>query len=91
MGNLEACFLAGLRPIFMEARRSLTPPMEWLQHDAEVGYKLGLYVSALMLYRSNTGSGNDDIARCLLRELEGADEAGPTGLLWKNQTFLQFC
>ena len=24
-GNLEACFLAGLRPVFVEAHRSLTP------------------------------------------------------------------
>ena len=30
MGNLEACFLAGLRPVFMEAHRSLMLPIEWL-------------------------------------------------------------
>ena len=30
MGNLDACFLTGLCPVFMEARRSFTPPMEWL-------------------------------------------------------------
>ena len=30
VGNLEACFLTGLHPIFVEARRSLMPPMEWL-------------------------------------------------------------
>ena len=76
MGNLEAYFLAGLCPIFMEAHRPLTPPMEWLQHSAEAGYKLGMYIYALVLYRSNTVGGNDDIARRLLRELEGADEAG---------------
>ena len=29
VGNLEACFLADLHHVFMEARRSLTPPMEW--------------------------------------------------------------
>ena len=27
MGNLEDCFLVGLRPIFVEAHRSLTPPI----------------------------------------------------------------
>ena len=53
------------------------PLMEWLQHSAEAGYKLGMYVYALVLYRSNTSGGNDDIARHLLRELKGADEAGP--------------
>ena len=62
VGNLEACFLAGLRPVFVEAHRSLTPLMEWLQHFVEAGYKLGLYVYALVLYRSNTSGGNDDIA-----------------------------
>jgi hypothetical protein len=87
VGNLEACFLTGLSPVFMEACRSLTPPMEWLQHSAKAGYKLGMYVYALVLYRSNTSDGNDDIARHLLRELEGVDEAGPAALPWKNQTF----
>ena len=91
MGNLEACFLAGLRPVFVEARRSLTPLMEWLQHSVEGSYKLGMYIYALMLYRSNTRGKNNDIARRLLRELEGPNEVGPTALPWKNQTFLQFC
>jgi len=77
VGNLEAYFLAGLHPVFMEACRPLMPLMEWLQHSAEAGYKLGMYVYALVLYRSNTSGGNDDIARHLLRELKGADEAGP--------------
>jgi len=54
----------------------MTPLMVWLQHSAKAGYKLGMYVYALVLYRSNTGGGNDDIARCLLRELKGADDAG---------------
>ena len=90
MGNLEACFLASLRPIFLEAHRSMTPLMEWLQHSTEAGYKLGMYVYTLVLDRSNSGGDNDDIARCLLRKLEGVDEAGPAALPWKNQTFPQF-
>ena len=84
MGNVEACFLTGLRPIFVEAPRSLMPPMERLQHSTEVGYKLGMYIYALMLYRSNTGGSNDDIAPRLLKQLKGADEAGPAALPWKN-------
>ena len=84
MGNLEACFLAGLRPIFMEARMSLTPLIEWLQHSTKAGHKLGMYVYDLMLYRSNTNADNDDIARRLLRKLEGANKAGLATLPWKN-------
>ena len=42
VGNLEACFLAGLRPVFVEARRSLTPLIEWLEHSAKAGHKLGM-------------------------------------------------
>ena len=53
-------------------------------------YKLGMYVYTLVLYRSNTGGGNDNIARRMLRELEGADKVGPAALPWKNQTFPQF-
>ena len=74
VGNLETCFIADLRPIFVEACRLLTPSMEWLQQSAEAGYKLGMYVYALMLYWSNTGGDNDDIAQRLLRELEGANK-----------------
>ena len=88
VGNLEACFLTSLCPVFVEAHRSLTPSREWLQHSAEAGYKLSMYVYALVLYRSNTSGGNDDIAQCLLRELESADEAGPAALPWKNQTYM---
>ena len=47
-----------------------------------------MYIYALVLYKSNTGGGNDNIARCMLRELEGADEVGLAPLRWKNQTFL---
>ena len=87
VGNLEAYFLAGLRPVFVEARRSLTPPIEWLEHSTKAGHKLGMYVFTLVLYRSNTGGGNDDIAQRLLSELEGANKAGPAALPWKNQTY----
>ena len=30
VGNLEACFLASLRPVFVEAHRSLMLLMEWV-------------------------------------------------------------
>ena len=90
VGNLEACFLAGLRPIFMEAHRSLMPPIELLEHSTKAVHKVGMYVFTLVLYRSNTSNSNDDITQCLLRELEGADKARAAALLWKNQTFLQF-
>jgi hypothetical protein len=62
------------------------PPIEWLEHSTKAGHKLGMYVFALVLYRSSTGGGNDDIAWCLLRELAGVDEAGLAALPWKNQT-----
>jgi hypothetical protein len=64
----------------------LTLLIEWLEHSTKAGHKLGMYVFALMLYRSNTGGSNDNIAGRLLRDLEGADEAGPAALPWKNQT-----
>ena len=67
VGNLEACFLVGLCPTFMEAHRSLTPPIEWLKHSTKACQHLGMYVFALVLYRSNTSSGNDDIGQHLLR------------------------
>ena len=62
------------------------PPIEWLEHSTKAGHKLGMYIFALMLYRSNTSGDNDDIAQRLLRELEGADEVGLAALPWKNHT-----
>ena len=91
MGNLEAYILTGLHPIFVKARRSLMPPIERLEHSTKAGHKLGMNVFTLVLYRPNTGGGNDDIAQCLLRELEGADKAGLASLPWKNQTYTWCC
>ena len=62
MGNLEACFLTSLCPIFVEAHWALTLPIEWLQQSAKADHKLGMCVYALMLYRSNTSTSNDYIA-----------------------------
>ena len=62
-------------------------PIEWLQHSTKAAHKLGMYIYALVLYRSNTSVGNDDIAWRLLRKLEGADKAGLAALPWKNQTY----
>jgi hypothetical protein len=85
VGNPEACFLTDLRPVFLEGRRSLTPPMECLERS---GHKLGMYMYALMLYKSNTSAGHDDIAWGLLKKLEGADVTGLAALPWKNWTFM---
>jgi len=63
---------------------SLSPPIEWLEHSAKAGHKLGMYIFALVLYRSNIGNINDDIAQGLLRKLEGTNEVGPTAMAWKN-------
>jgi hypothetical protein len=63
--------------------------MEWLQHSVEAGYKLGMYVYTIMLYRYNTSGNNDDIVWCLLRELEGADEVGSAALPWAGCTTME--
>ena len=65
---------------------SLMPPIELLEHSAKTGHKLGMYIFALMLYRSNTSGINDNIAQDLLRKLEGAHKARLAALAWKNQT-----
>ena len=61
-----------------------------LRHAAEAGHKGAIYVLALLFYRPNSGDGDDNEARRLLRMVEGP-KAGVPVLPWNNKTCTKCC
>ena len=85
VANPEACFYAGMRAVFVEDHTALMPWLDMLERSTAVGHDVAAFVLSLVLHRSNSGAGNDNIARRWLRKVE-CDEAGPTvNVVWKNE------
>jgi len=69
----------------MEDHNVLMPWLDMLERSTTVGHDVATFVLSLMLHRSNSGAGNDNIVWWLLRKVEG-DEAGPVvNVTWKNE------
>jgi hypothetical protein len=61
------------------------PWLDMLERSVTAGHDVAAFVLSLVLHRSNSGADNDNIARRLLRKVEG-DEAGPAvTVTWKNE------
>ena len=85
IGNLEACFYAGMHDVFVEDRSTLMPWLTMLERSAMAGHDVAAFVLSLVLHRSNSSAGNENIARRWLRKVEG-DEAGlAVNVTWKNE------
>ena len=61
VGNPEACFYTGMRAVFVEDRTALMPRLDMLEHSAVAGHDVAAFVLSLVLHRSNSGAGNDNI------------------------------
>ena len=68
--------------IFVEDHGTVTPWLDMLEHAAESGHELAMYVLSLVLHRSNSGAANDATDWRLLWKVK-CDKAGPTA---KNVT-----
>ena len=64
------------------------PCLDPLRRAVEAGHKVAIYALALLLYRPNSGDGDDDEARWLLRMVEGP-ELGALALPWNNKTCMK--
>ena len=85
VGNLKAYFYAWMRVVFMEDRSALMQWLDMLECSTMVGHDVATFVLSLMLHRSNSGAGNDNITWRWLRKVEG-DEAGLVeNVTWKNE------
>jgi hypothetical protein len=61
--------------IFVEDHSALMSWLDMLERPTMTGHDVDVFVLSLVLHRSNSGAGNDNIARWLLRKVED-DEAG---------------
>jgi hypothetical protein len=66
LGNPEACFLSGIKAIFIEQRG-----YNDLQRAAEGGHDSASYLYAILLYRDNGGATTDDTAKGCMRWVAG--------------------
>ena len=62
VGNPEACFYAGMRVVFVEDHNALMPRLNMLERSTTAGHDVAAFVLSLVLHRSNSGAGNDNIA-----------------------------
>jgi hypothetical protein len=85
VGNSKACFHSGMCLIFGKQCSSIMSCLDLLRCAKEAGHKVAIYALTLLHYRPNSGDGNDDEARRLLRMVEGPEPGAPA-LPWNNKT-----
>jgi hypothetical protein len=66
LGNLEACFLSGIKAFFIEHRG-----YNDLRRAAEGGHDAVAYLYAILLYRDNGDAAADDTAKGYMRRVAG--------------------
>jgi TPR repeat protein len=71
VGNPKACFRSGMCLIFGKQRGTIMLCLDPLRRAAEAGHKVAIYALTLLLYRPNSGDGDDNEAWRLLRMVEG--------------------
>jgi hypothetical protein len=74
LGNLEACFLSGIKAFFIE-----NMGYNDLRHAAEGGHDATTYLYAILLYRDNGGAAADDTTKWYMRPVAGS---GSTTSRW---------
>ncbi|KAG2561497.1 hypothetical protein PVAP13_8KG040300 [Panicum virgatum] len=72
VGNLEACFIAGMIVILRyPLLRPLSVIDKNLERAARGGHKAAAYVAAVLLFMANGGTGMDNTARQYMRQAVG--------------------
>jgi hypothetical protein len=74
LGNPEACFISGIKALFIEHRG-----YNDLRHAAEGGHDTVAYLYTILLYRDNGGAAADDTAKGYMRRVAGG---GSTTSRW---------
>ena len=74
-----------MRAIFVEDRGALMLRLDMLERSTMVGHDVATFVLSLLLHRSNSGAGNDNIARQVLRKVKGDKASLEANVTWKNE------
>jgi hypothetical protein len=81
LGNLEACFLSGIKAFFTENRG-----YNDLRRAADGGHDAAAYLYTILLYRDNGGAAADDTTKWYMRRVAGG---GSTTSRWlSNEGYL---
>ena len=56
-----------------------------LEHSTAAGHDVATFILSLVLHMSNSGVGNDNIARRWLRKVEGDEVGLATNVTWNNE------
>jgi hypothetical protein len=72
LGNLEACFLSGIKAFFIEHRG-----YNDLRCAAESGHDAAAYLYAILLYRDNGGAATDDTTKGYMRRVASGGSTTP--------------
>jgi TPR repeat protein len=78
LGNLEACFLSGIKAFFIDNRG-----YNELHRAAEGGHDAAAYLYAILLYRDNGGAAAADTAKGYMRRV--ADGSSMTSRWLSNE------
>uniref|UniRef100_K3ZLW1 F-box domain-containing protein n=1 Tax=Setaria italica TaxID=4555 RepID=K3ZLW1_SETIT len=81
VANPQACTLKGIADLF----GSTDPSLNELSRATAGGHNVGAYLYALMLYRKNVGTMNDNIAKMYIRHLECDDDSVAIGSAGPNK------
>jgi hypothetical protein len=74
-----------MHAVFLEDRTVLITWLNMLERSAAACHDVAAFVLSLVLHKSNSGAGNNNIARRWLRKVKG-DEAGlASNVTWKNE------
>ena len=74
-----------MHAIFVEDHTTLMPWLDMVERSAAAGHDVATFVLSLVLHRSNSSVGNDNIARRWLRKVEGDEACPEANVMWKNE------
>ncbi|KAF8661455.1 hypothetical protein HU200_057040 [Digitaria exilis] len=100
VGNPDACYLAGLREVFVDNHATLRPSPQLLERAAEVGHQLASYMLGICLYRRTSNAGDDDHTFWLIRKVQRDEDTGAAVVVaggqgrppmaWNNRECMRF-
>ena len=97
IGNPEACYMTGMKEVFSKGKPEARPCIVELASATEHGHNVAAYVAAIVLFRANTSTDDNQAARRYMRQVESEEEAaagaagGTGGSMFSNEGCLHCC
>jgi len=91
ISNPEACYMTGMKNIFSKGMLEARPYIVELARAIECGHNVAPCVTAILLFRVNTGTDDDQAVRRCMCQVEGEKEmvvgaaGGASGSMFSNE------